>query len=91
MAVSRMDTGFQAFFAGSLNLASFLEGQFDMRPWMKRNPRDIRSRNAPPLPVSGERVGVRGVHLTQNFHQHSVGLFERVTIPKSDYSKALPL
>ena len=31
---------------------------------------------------------MRGMQLTQNFLQHSVGLFQRVIIPKPDYPKA---
>ena len=36
----------------------------------------------------GERVGVRGIQLTQNFLQYSIGLFQRVIIPKPDYPKS---
>ena len=31
---------------------------------------------------------MRGIQLTQNFLQHSVGLFQRVIIPEPDYPKA---
>jgi hypothetical protein len=31
---------------------------------------------------------VRGMQLTQNFLEYSIGLFQRVVIPKPDYPKA---
>jgi len=42
----------------------------------------------PPRPACGERVGVRGMQLTQNFLQHSIGLFQHDIIPKPNYPKA---
>ena len=46
-------------------------------------------RDAPPLPACGERAGVRGMQLTQNFLQHIIGLFKHLIIPEPDYPKAV--
>ena len=62
-----------------------------MRGMLDRNSGYDHSCTVPPRPACGERVGVRGMQLSKNFLQYSIGLFQRCIIPKSDDSKAFRL
>ncbi len=45
----------------------------------------------PPRPACGERAGVRGIQLSQNFLQHSISLYKRIIIPESNHPETFRL